>query len=90
MGIHVHLAALLLLATLPLSAETTPASTPNANNVQTPAQTLLGQGWGVDHVGIGVRDLGQAQHDYERLGFKVSEWPLSGRPFQFHRQSPKQ
>jgi len=49
MAIHVHLAALLLLATLPISAQMAPA--PNANNAQTPAQTLLGQGWGVDHVG---------------------------------------
>ena len=70
MEIHVHFAALLLLATLPLSAQTTPASAPNANSVQTPAQTVLGQGWGVDHVGVAVRDLAQAQHDYERLGFK--------------------
>ena len=63
MAIRVHLAALLLLATLPLSAQTTSA----------PAQTLLGQGWGVDHVGVGVRDLAQAQHDYEQLGFKVGK-----------------
>jgi catechol 2,3-dioxygenase-like lactoylglutathione lyase family enzyme len=69
MAIHVHLAALLLLVSVPLSAQTTPA--PALNNVQTPAQTLLGQGWGVDHVGVGVRDLVQAQHDYEQLGFKV-------------------
>jgi len=34
---------------------------------------LLGQGWGVDHVGVGVRDLSTAQHDYEQLGFKVGE-----------------
>jgi len=73
MGIRVHLAALLLLATLPLSAQTTPASAPNANNVQASAQTLIGQGWGVDHVMVGVRDLAQAQHDYEQLGFKVSK-----------------
>jgi catechol 2,3-dioxygenase-like lactoylglutathione lyase family enzyme len=73
MGIHVHLAALLLLATLPICAQTAPASAPNANNVQTPAQTLLGQGWGVDHVGVGVRDMTQAQHDYEQLGFKVGK-----------------
>jgi catechol 2,3-dioxygenase-like lactoylglutathione lyase family enzyme len=63
MAIRVHLAALLLLATVPLSAQTTSA----------PAQTLLGQGWGVDHVGVGVRDLAQAQHDYEQLGFKVGK-----------------
>jgi catechol 2,3-dioxygenase-like lactoylglutathione lyase family enzyme len=63
MANHVHLAALLLLATFPLSAQTTSA----------PAQTLLGQGWGVDHVGVGVRDLAQAQHDYEQLGFKVGK-----------------
>jgi catechol 2,3-dioxygenase-like lactoylglutathione lyase family enzyme len=63
MGIHVHLAALLLLANLPLSAQTTSA----------PTQTLLGQEWGVDHVGVAVRDLAQAQHDYEQLGFKVGK-----------------
>jgi len=41
---------------------------------QTPVpHPLLGQGWGVDHVGVGVRDLSKAQHDYEALGFKVSE-----------------
>jgi len=73
MAIRIHLAALLLLATFPLFAQTTPASVPNANNVQTPAQTLIGQGWGVDHVGVGVRDLAQTQHDYEQLGFKVSK-----------------
>ena len=71
MAIHVHLAALLLLATLPISAQMAPA--PNANNAQTPAQTLLGQGWGVDHVGVGVRDMAQAQHDFEQLGFKVGK-----------------
>ena len=42
MAIRVHLAASLLFATVTLSAQTTPAPTPNANNVQTPAQTLLG------------------------------------------------
>jgi catechol 2,3-dioxygenase-like lactoylglutathione lyase family enzyme len=73
MAIRVRLASLLLLATLPLSAQTAPAPASNANNVQTPSQTLLGQGWGVDHVGVGVRDLAQAQHDYEQLGFKVSK-----------------
>ncbi len=73
MGIHVHFAGLLVLATLRVAAHTTPASAPNANPVQVPAQTLLGQGWGVDHVGVGVRDLAQAQDDYERLGFKVSK-----------------
>jgi hypothetical protein len=73
MGIHARLAALLLLAAVPLPAQTTPTPAPNPNNVQTPAQTLLGQGWGVDHVGVGVRDLAQAQHDYEQLGFKVGK-----------------
>jgi Glyoxalase-like domain len=63
MAIRFHLVSLLLLATLPLSAQTTSAS----------AQTLIGQGWGVDHVGIGVRDLAQTQHDYEQLGFKVAK-----------------
>src|SRR5580704_17163897 len=61
MGIRVHLGGLLL--TFLLSAQTSSA----------PAQTLLGQGRGVDHVGIGVRDLAQTQHDYEQLGFKVSK-----------------
>ncbi len=73
MEIRVHVAALLLLTTLPLSAQTIPPSAVNANNVQTPGQTLLGQGWGVDHVGVGVRDMAQAQHDYEQLGFKVGK-----------------
>ncbi|MGA8214329.1 MAG: VOC family protein [Candidatus Sulfotelmatobacter sp.] len=63
MGIRVHLASLLLLATVMSSAQTTSA----------PAQTLIGQGWGVDHVGIGVHDLAKTQHDYEHLGFKVSK-----------------
>lgn len=41
---------------------------------QTPVpHPLLGQGWGVDHVGVGVRDLTKAQADYEQLGFKVSQ-----------------
>jgi catechol 2,3-dioxygenase-like lactoylglutathione lyase family enzyme len=41
---------------------------------QTPVpHPLLGQGWGVDHVGVGVGDLTKAQRDYEQLGFKVSE-----------------
>jgi len=70
MVINVHL-AWLLLATVQLSAQTTPV--PNANKPQVPAQTLIGQGWGVDHVGIGVRDLTQTQHNYEQLGFKVSK-----------------
>jgi len=73
MVIHVNFAALLVLATLPLAAQTTPASIPIWNSVQTPAQNLLGQGWGVDHVGVGVRDLAKAQHEYEGLGFKVSK-----------------
>ena len=63
MAIRDHLASLGLLVTVTLSAQTTSA----------PAQTLIGQGWGVDHVGIGVRDLAQTQHDYEQLGFKVSK-----------------
>jgi len=41
---------------------------------QTPVpHPLLGQGWRVDHVGVGVRDLSKAQRDYQQLGFKVSE-----------------
>jgi hypothetical protein len=51
-----------VLGALTLSAQVTPAS----------GQTLLGQGHGVDHVGVGVRDMAQAQHDYERLGFKLA------------------
>lgn len=34
---------------------------------------LLKEGWGVDHVGVGVRDLSEAQRDYEQLGFRVSQ-----------------
>jgi catechol 2,3-dioxygenase-like lactoylglutathione lyase family enzyme len=56
----VHLLALLLVVTSAL------AQTPSRN-------ALLGQGWGLDHVGVAVRDLTRAQSDYERLGFKVSE-----------------
>jgi catechol 2,3-dioxygenase-like lactoylglutathione lyase family enzyme len=69
MGIRVHLASVLILASVALSAQTAPA--PNANDVQAPAQTLLGQGWGVDHLMVGVRDLAQSEHDYGRLGFKT-------------------
>ncbi len=36
MAIRVHLASLLLLATVPLSAQTTPATVPKASTVQTP------------------------------------------------------
>jgi len=63
MTLHGHVAALLILVTSPLCAQT----------VSTPAQTLIGQGRGVDHVGVVVHDLTQAQHDYEQLGFKVSK-----------------
>jgi catechol 2,3-dioxygenase-like lactoylglutathione lyase family enzyme len=73
MAIHVRLASLLLLATVPLAAQTVPAPAPKADNVRAPGPTLLGQGWGVDHVGVGVRDLAQAQYDYEQLGFKVGK-----------------
>jgi catechol 2,3-dioxygenase-like lactoylglutathione lyase family enzyme len=69
MATHVRL-AWLLLATVALSAQISPV--PNANNAQSSGQTLIGHGSGVDHIGIGVRDLTQARHDYEQLGFKVS------------------
>jgi hypothetical protein len=36
------------------------------------SEPILGQGRGVDHVVVAVRDLLRAQHDYELLGFKVS------------------
>lgn len=40
---------------------------------QNPAHPLLGHGCGVDHVGIGVRDLEIARRDYEEvLGFKCA------------------
>jgi hypothetical protein len=61
MGIRAHLGTALLLATLLLSAQTTSA----------PAPSALGQGQSVDHVGVGVNDLTQAQHDYEQFGFNV-------------------
>lgn len=60
---RVNLGALLLLLTSPLFAQTVPTAAP----------TLIGQGRGVDHIGIGVRDLTQARHDYEQLGFKVTK-----------------
>jgi catechol 2,3-dioxygenase-like lactoylglutathione lyase family enzyme len=63
MATHVHVAVLLLLASLPLSAQTTSA----------PAPTLIGQGRGVDHAGVLVRDMDQAQRDYEKLGFVVGK-----------------
>jgi catechol 2,3-dioxygenase-like lactoylglutathione lyase family enzyme len=63
MATHVHLAVLLLLASLPLSAQTASA----------PAPTLFGQGGGLDHVGVLVRDMEQAQRDYEKLGFVVGK-----------------
>lgn len=62
MAIHAGLATLVFLAALTLSAGVAPVS----------AQTLLGQGRGVDHVGVAVRDLAQAEHDYEQLGFKLA------------------
>lgn len=38
---------------------------------QEPAHPVLGTGRGIDHLGIGVRDLQRAKNDYEqRLGFK--------------------
>jgi catechol 2,3-dioxygenase-like lactoylglutathione lyase family enzyme len=41
---------------------------------QTPvSHPLLGQGQGIDHVGVGVRDLTKAQRDYDQLGFKVRQ-----------------
>src|SRR5580658_441010 len=63
MATHVRLVVLLLLASLPLSAQTTSA----------PAPTLIGEGRGVDHVGVLVRDMEQAQRDYEKLGFVVGK-----------------
>jgi Glyoxalase-like domain len=68
-AIRAHLGGL-LLATAVLSAQIAPP--PSTNNAQASAQTLIGHGWGVDHIGIGVRDLTQTRHDYEQLGFKVS------------------
>ena len=69
MAIRAQVAWLLLL-TAALTAQVAPV--PNANKTQSSGQTLIGGGWGVDHIGIGVRDLTQARHDYEHLGFKVS------------------
>ncbi len=62
MAIHAHFATLVFLAALTLSAQVVPVS----------AQTLLGEGRGVDHVGFAVRGLAQAEHDYEQLGFKLA------------------
>ena len=63
MRFHGPLATLVILVTSPLCAQT----------VSTPAQTFIGQGRGVDHVGVVVRDLARAQRDYEQLGFKVTK-----------------
>jgi catechol 2,3-dioxygenase-like lactoylglutathione lyase family enzyme len=63
MRLHGPLATLLILLTSPLCAQT----------LSTPAQPFIGQGRGVDHVGVVVRDLARAQHDYEQVGFKVSK-----------------
>jgi len=40
---------------------------------QPPPHPLLGYGRGVDHIGIGVRDLIKSRHDYEELGFRFRE-----------------
>ncbi len=46
----------------------------SATETQKPAHPLLGTGRGVDHVGIGVRDLEKTRRDYEQvLGFKCTE-----------------
>jgi catechol 2,3-dioxygenase-like lactoylglutathione lyase family enzyme len=54
----------------------------DVTQVQKPAHPLLGHGRGIDHVGIGVRDLEKAINDYEQvLGFKCIANPpprLSG------------
>jgi catechol 2,3-dioxygenase-like lactoylglutathione lyase family enzyme len=43
---------------------------------QKPAHPLLGTGRGIDHLGLGVRDLPEAKKDYEQgLGFKCRERP---------------
>jgi catechol 2,3-dioxygenase-like lactoylglutathione lyase family enzyme len=45
-----------------------------ATQAPEPANPLLGHGRGVDHVGIGVRNLEKAKRDYEQvLGFKCTE-----------------
>jgi catechol 2,3-dioxygenase-like lactoylglutathione lyase family enzyme len=44
------------------------------SQTEEPGNPLLGHGRGVDHVGIGVRDLEKARRDYEQvLGFKCTE-----------------
>ena len=46
----------------------------SVTETQKPIHPLLGTGRGVDHVGIGVRDLEKAKRDYEQvLGFKCIE-----------------
>jgi catechol 2,3-dioxygenase-like lactoylglutathione lyase family enzyme len=44
------------------------------SQAEAPGHPLLGHGHGVDHVGIGVRDLEKAVRDYEKvLGFRCTE-----------------
>jgi catechol 2,3-dioxygenase-like lactoylglutathione lyase family enzyme len=62
---------LLLLAGVPLLALAI-FRAPASHGEQT-SEPILGQGSGVDHVVVAVRDLLQAQHDYELLGFQVSQ-----------------
>lgn len=46
----------------------------DAVQAQKPAHPLLGTGRGIDHLGIGVRDLQKTKNDYEQgLGFKCIE-----------------
>jgi len=46
------------------------------SQAQKPANPLFGHGHGVDHVGVGVRDLEKTKNDYEQvLGFKCIERP---------------
>jgi len=45
-------------------------------HAQKPAHPLLGHGFGIDHVGIAVRDLEKTNRDYEQvLGFKYFKIP---------------
>ena len=61
--------ALMVLASVVLASVALASVAPAVEPAPHP---LLGSGWGVDHVGVGVRDLPKAQRDFERLGFKVS------------------